>query len=430
MHCSDIMARWWNKLPGGGSEQPVPPAPVAPLPQQPRARWLGADDPRNPFGVPLLDLMMLQGYQAASEDPQVAARSVSWHGSTGAELDPLGVVHLPPVACELRYPCAHSLPDGILYAPPSMDEKWVLALRTGHVLAARSWTGTVEAVADARRDGDTLVLEQLRVVENTGLRMFGSVVDTFDWLVRSHSLGQRIPLPVSDEGGAMLERLPLNGFSVFGKVLFCAAKTWQPPPATRPLRSEGDVICFARKGDLAALERAVKSGADVDAPGTFGGYTALHLSIVRGDVALFDALSKLGANPAAMADRRTHALGIAVVHKAPMPIFEALAKRALDLKASNEDGFTALHAAAEVNFPEIVAWLVQHGLSMDARTRHGHVPLHIACGLGHREVAEALLECGADPNATSPSGTPLDVAKAENKAALVELLTRGRSRPS
>src|SRR5262249_49105048 len=157
----------------GGSEKA--PAPEPPAPQQPRARWLAASDAGNPFGVPLLDLMMLQGYLATSQDPQAAARSVSWRGSTGVELAPVGVVHLPPIACELRYPCAPSLPDGILYAPPSMDEKWVLALRAGHVLAARSWTGTVEALADARRDGDTLVLERLRTVENTSLRMFGSV---------------------------------------------------------------------------------------------------------------------------------------------------------------------------------------------------------------------------------------------------------------
>jgi hypothetical protein len=416
------MPSWWKKLFSGGDEKKPTPEPAAP--KQPQARWLTATDPGNPFGVPLLDLMMLQGLMATSGDPQLAARSVSWRESTGVELAADTVAKLPPIECELRYPCARSLPDGILYAPPSMDEKWVLALRDGHVVAARSWTGAVEAVADARRDGDTLVLEQLRVVEKTQLRSFGPVVEVFDWLVRSHALGQRIPLPVDAEGGAMLEHVPVSGFSAFGKVLFCAAKSWQPPPITRPLRADGDVLVSARKGDVAALERAVKSGADIDAPTTFAGYTALHLSIVRKDVALFDALLKLGANAAAIADRQTHALGIAVVHKAPMPIFEALAKSALDLTMPNEDGFTALHAAAEANFPEIVPWLVQHGLSMDARTKHGHAPLHIACGLGHREVAESLLAAGADANAASPGGTPLEVAKAENKPALVELLTR------
>jgi hypothetical protein len=416
------MASWWKKIFAPGSDKARAPGPAAP--QQPRASWLAAGDRGNPFDVPMLDLMLLQDYLATSQDPQLAARSVSWRRSTGAELEPDGVIRLPPFACELRYPCARSLPDGILYAPPSMDEKWVLALRAGRVLAARSWTGAVEAIAETRRDGDTLVLEGLRVLESSALRMFGPVVEVFDWLVRSHALGQRIPLPVSDEGGALLEEAPLNGFSAFGKVLFCATKSWRPPPLTRPLRSDGEVMVAARKGELAALEEAVKSGADVDAPGTFAGYTALHLAIVRKDLALFDALLRLGANPAAMADRQTHALSIAVVHKAPMPIFEALARSALDLAAPNEDGFTALHAAAEVSFPEIVPWLVQHGLSMDARTKHGHTPLHVACGLGHREVAESLLAAGANPHAASPGGTPLDVAKAENKPALVELLSR------
>lgn len=407
---------FWKKLFGGEKSPPPPP--------QPRARWLEANDPGNPFGVPILDLMMLQGYLATSGDPQAAARSVSWRGTTGAELVTEAVKALPPIACELRYPCAHSLPDGILYAPLSMEEKWVLALRDGWLIAARSWTGTVEAIAEARREGNVLVLGGLRVVEKTGLRVFGPVVDTFDWLVRSHALGQRIPLPVDDGGGKLLEQVPLSGFSPFGKVLFCAAKSWRPPPPAYPLRSEGEVILAVRNGDVAALERAVTGGADVDAPGTFGGYTALHLAIVREDVALFEALLRLGANPAALAGRQMHALGIAVVHKAPMAIFEALAKSKLDLSAPNEDGFTALHAAAEINFPEIVPWLVKHGLSTEARTKRGHAPLHIACGLGHREAAESLLAVGADANASSPGGTPLEVAKAENQPALVELLSR------
>jgi ankyrin repeat protein len=213
----------------------------------------------------------------------------------------------------------------------------------------------------------------------------------------------------------------MSGFGPFGKALFCAAKSWDPPPPPRPLRSDGEVILAARKGDMAALRLAVSQGADINAPGRTGS-TALHLAVMKGDVAIYDELMKLGADPLAMADRGMHALVMAVVHKAPLPLLERLAATRLDLTLTNADGFTALHAAAEVGNDGAVPWLVAHGLPLEARTKHGHSALHVACALGHAEATKALLLAGADVRATSPNGTPRDVAVAEKKPAIVALL--------
>jgi hypothetical protein len=411
---------WWDKLMGRHATEPT----KEPQPRE-SAKWLAANARGNPFGVPLLDLMQLQGLTSLTSDPENAERSVSWGGSTGAELDVKPLVALPPLDCALRYPAAEQLPDGILYAPPSMDWKWIFALREGRVIAARSWTGTVQAIADTRRDGDALVLERLRVLEPSAL-LCSNLVEVFDWLLRAHVWDQRLPLPVDDAAADMLEKAPLWGFSTFGKALFCAAKSWRPPPPPRPLRSDGEVIVAARLNDVVRLERAAEQGLDLDAPGTFGGYTALHFAAVRGDVALFETLVKLGANPAAIADRGMNALGIAVVHKAPLAFLDAVAKTSLDLELANTDGFTALHGAAEADAPAAVPWLVAHGLKLEARTNRGHTPLHIASGLGNAPAAKALLAAGADPDASSPGGTPLEVARAENKAELVALLSAVR----
>ncbi len=412
------MPRWLDWLLGSDEK----PAPSAPQP----AKWLPPGDPGNPFGVPLLDLMQLQGVTATTANPLWAQRSVSWVRSTGAELSPDALLALPPVECSLRYPAAPSLPDGILYAPPSMDFKWVLALREGRVLAARSWTGEVEAIADARRDGEEIVLTELRVAQQSSLRISDQLVDVFDWLIRVHALDQRLPLPLDDVAADQLQAVPLSGFSPFGKALFCAAKSWSPPSPKTPLRSDGEVIVAARTGDAAALKRAVDHGADVDAPGTFRGFTALHIAVVRGDVALFGELVKLGANASTLADRATHALGIAVVHKAPIELLDAIAATPLDLTMPNADGFTALHAAAEADHGTVVPWLTAHGLPLEATTKHGHTALHIASALGHAQAAKALLAAGADIAATSPNGTPLEVARARNKPELVKLLSAKR----
>ncbi len=387
----------------------------------PRAPWLAADDPGNPFGVPLLDLMVTQQLIATSSHLACAERSVSWGRSIGDDLDPAAALKAPYIDCALEFPAERRLPEGILYAPPSMDLKWVLAWRGGLVLAARSWTGNVEAVARAKHQGERLTIDRLWVAEESMLRS-GPLPHTFDWLVRAHALGQRIPFPASDAGAEMFEKVPAAAFGGFGKAIFCAAKAWTPPPITRPLRSDGALIRAVRSGDHAAVRRAVEQGADVDAPATFGGYTALHLAIVRKDVETFRLLRELGANPAAIADRGMHALGIAIVHGAPMEIFESLADGKLDLSLSNEDGFAALHVAAETNRGDVVPWLIARGLPLEARTKHGHTPLHIACALGHVDAARALLDAGADPVATSPGGTPLDVARAEQKAGTVALL--------
>ncbi len=394
--------------------------------QQPLlAEWMADDDPRNPFRVRLLNLMVTQSLIATSMNPENAARSVSWMSARGDEFDLSPALEAQHLDCALEFPTATSLPEGLLYTPPSMDEKWVIAWRDGKVVAARSWTGIVEAVGIAKHVGQRLRIERLHVIDRSMLRM-GPLPDTFDWLIRAHALRQRIPFPANDEGAALFEASPAAAFAGFGKVIFCATKSWAPPAIAAPLRCDGDLMRAALRGDFDEVRRLAAAGVDVDAPTTYEGYTPLHLAIVRGDVELFELLLSLGADPAIIADRGIHALIIAVVHKAPIRIFETLAKSRLDLKLPNADGFTAMHAAAETNHAAIVPWLLAHGLELEERTRHGYTPLHIAAGVGHVDVAGALIEVGADVVATSPGGTPLDVARAEKKPEMVRLLESGR----
>jgi len=85
------VADWWKKIFGNGGERgergdpgerPVASAgATAPT----KAKWLGADDPGNPFGVELLDLMVTQQLIATSSDRAAAERAMSWSASMGAE---------------------------------------------------------------------------------------------------------------------------------------------------------------------------------------------------------------------------------------------------------------------------------------------------------------------------------------------------------
>jgi hypothetical protein len=412
------MAGWFRWLMGLLGRRPTLPSPPPSPPAA--ARWLPVGHPHNPFDVEILDLMALQQVVSTTTVREHAERSVSWGASTGEELDPSALLTEPPLACALRYPAAKDLPDGLLYEPLSMDFKWVLVHRQGRVLAVRSWTGHIEAVADVRRDGDEVVLEELRFAATSELRGFPRAVDLFDWLIRVHVWDQRLPLPVDDDLARQLELVPLSGFGLFGKALFCAAKDWRPPPPPAPLRAIGPVVHAVRQRDVGALEAAIRRGAAIDTPSPLGGRTALHLAIGLREPALVRVLLDHGADPALVDDRGLHALGLATVAKAPIDLLDRLA--GVDVARSNHDGFTPLHAAAEVDNGVAIPWLVARGVPLQARTRHGHTALHVACALGHVDAARALLAAGADREATSPEGGPRDIAVAESKPAAVALL--------
>ena len=389
----------------------------------PTPRWREPD--ATPFDVPVLDLSAItQGITSTTKDPAVAERAGSWRTSVGDELDGSALEPLEPVACELRYPVATIFPDGLIFTPSAMEDKWVIAHRNGALLAARSWTGNVDLVARTRREGDTLIAYELRCGEESVLASIGDVAEVFDWLVRSHALGQILPLPVDERGAEFLEQGPLAGFSAFGRKLLCAARSWHPGEPERPLRADGRMVQAARTGDEAELRRLVEAGESVQVPATFDGFTPLHIALIRGDTAMVRALLELGADPNALADRDAPPLIAGVVHEAPVEALELLIAKGANPRAVNADGFGALHAAGESGNSAIIPWLVEKGLDLEARTAPGHTALQIACALGEIGAARALLDAGADASADSPNGSALDIAREQGQAEAVELLEK------
>ncbi|HEX4422906.1 MAG TPA: ankyrin repeat domain-containing protein [Kofleriaceae bacterium] len=322
---------WWSKLLGRNPpaeaspvEQPPaeaalveqPPSKPPPVEQPPaagesgpRASWIPAD--KNRFGVPVLDLISIIGnLMSTSSDPQRAAMAVSWRSTFVAELAVDAAVK-QSVPCQLRYAVDHDLPDGFLFAPTAMEQKWAIAYRDQAIYMIRSWTAEVKAVGRTRRDGDELVVERLDLVDES-LQLFGDPVETFDWMIRAHALGERIPLPVSPEGAAMLEEVPLSAMASFGHVAGVAATCWAPPPQPRPLRSCGDLTTAVRGGHEARVTALAAAGAPLDARSPVMGLTALHVAVINGSVPLVKRLLELGANPNVLGDRDASALTTAV----------------------------------------------------------------------------------------------------------------------
>jgi ankyrin repeat protein len=116
-------------------------------------------------------------------------------------------------------------------------------------------------------------------------------------------------------------------------------------------------------------------------------------------------------------------------------IAELLISKGANVKARNgsDNGSTPLHWAAgdRVCVPNmtIAKLLLAKGAEVDAKTKAGNTPLIWAAKCkedGALEVAELLLEHGADLNYYGDDGTALSAAKEEGTPAMVDMLHRRR----
>lgn len=81
------------------------------------------------------------------------------------------------------------------------------------------------------------------------------------------------------------------------------------------------------------------------------------------------------------------------------------------VNSRDRDGYTPLHRAAYENQFEVAQVLLQYGADVHALTEFKWTPLHSACKWNNARMAALLLQFGADVNARSDGDqTPLHVA--------------------
>ena len=97
-----------------------------------------------------------------------------------------------------------------------------------------------------------------------------------------------------------------------------------------------------------------------------------------------------------------------------------------DVNAKDNIGKTPLHQAASDGDMQIAELLIDNGANVNAKDdQFGGTPLHGAAMEGHRETAELLIAKGAYVNAKSKVGvTPLDLAEAHNHTETANLLRK------
>ncbi|MGA2713311.1 MAG: ankyrin repeat domain-containing protein [Bryobacteraceae bacterium] len=114
---------------------------------------------------------------------------------------------------------------------------------------------------------------------------------------------------------------------------------------------------------------------------------------------------------------------IEAVKQADAKTVRSLLAQHVDVNATEADGSTALHWAAQRDNLELVDLLIASAANPKAATRYNITPLSLACTNGNATIVEHLLNAGADPNSTSEEGeTALMTASLTGKVDAIKLL--------
>src|SRR5215471_13368226 len=179
-----------------------------------------------------------------------------------------------------------------------------------------------------------------------------------------------------------------------------------------------------RDNDIAKVQSLLRAGANASAVNRYG-VTPLSLAAENGNAEMTAILLKAGADPKAMLPGGQTLLMTAARTGNPEVMKLLLDRGANPNTKESTNGETALTWAAAQNHPEAVRVLASHGADLNARSlplqykqdrfglegvvtilpRGNWTPLMYAARQGSSEAAAALIESGAQLNATDPDGT-------------------------
>jgi ankyrin repeat protein len=200
---------------------------------------------------------------------------------------------------------------------------------------------------------------------------------------------------------------------------------------TQGLAQAPSLVDAARAGDRAAVRSILAKRPAEAAKTTSDGTTPLHYAVQRDDVEMVDALLKAGADAKAVNRYGATPLFVAC-QNGNAAIIERLLKAGADPNSKNPDGETALMTAARTGKVDAVKLLLARGADAKAvEGWRGQTALMWAAAENHTEVAQTLIEAGADVNARSNGGfTPLLFAVRAGKRDVVNALLAKGANPN
>ncbi len=187
-------------------------------------------------------------------------------------------------------------------------------------------------------------------------------------------------------------------------VVLCCSSILPTNAARSPVKVADDIWQVIEVYDLFSLqlllsrypERAKARGQD--------GMTPLHKAVMQRNEEMARIILKAGVEINAATDSGDTALTFA----SSQSMAELLISHRAQVNGTGQAG--PLHAAAFYNRPEVAQLLIQHGADIEQTDANGETPLHRAVFRRHIEIVSLLIQKGAAVNAISASGrTPVDM---------------------
>jgi len=192
----------------------------------------------------------------------------------------------------------------------------------------------------------------------------------------------------------------------------------------RAIGSDAVIADAAEKMDRAAVRTLLRRHANVNAP-QVDGMTALHWATYQDDLETVDLLLRAGANAKAANRYGVTALSLACTN-GNGAIVHLLLRAGAEPNAALPGGETPVMTASRVGSIASVKALLERGANVDAPdARRGQTALMWAAAEGHADVAEALVNAGADVRLRLSSGfSPLLFAIREGRSSVVRVLLK------
>jgi len=159
-------------------------------------------------------------------------------------------------------------------------------------------------------------------------------------------------------------------------------------------------------GDAALIDRLLKAGADPNATSEEG-QTALMTASLTGKPEAVKLLIETGAEVNAVEPYKGQTALMWAASEGNAATAEVLLAHGADVKAKSKAGFTALLFAVRNAHADAAKELLDHGANVNDVAPDGTSALNMAVVNAYFEVASMLLDRGANPNMPDPRGSPL-----------------------
>lgn len=182
------------------------------------------------------------------------------------------------------------------------------------------------------------------------------------------------------------------------------------------------LLWAAQWDDLPVADLLIRAGANVNAANLYG-VTPLSMACTNGSARMIERLLKAGANPKATLQTGETPLMTASLTGTLDAVNALLASTVAVNARETGRGQTALMWAVSEGHGDVAEALIQHGADVRARSASGFTPLMFAARQGDKALATMLLSHGADVNETASDGiSVLHVATLRGHVSLAEFL--------